>query len=572
MRFYIKNIYLILIIIISFLNANEAFAKENKIKYSKKDISNYFSGTLSSKYGDYREAYEYLDQIQDLSTKHDNYKVRFLNTLIQLRQFHEAFNFSKNIWNKEELFFEVELILGLNFFLNENYSKAEMHFGRLDKISRYDILPPSVFGNVLNAWVKAAEKNKRDSLDYINKIPARYMYLRQIQDIFMKCYYDSKETENSFTKLIEREDYNFSRYSFFLINYFIHKNRINEAKKIVKNSREKYNSNLIIKETENLLLENKIEKIKKIFDCKNPKHVMAEFFYIISNLYSSEENFRQSNFFLNISLFLNKQFEPNKALLAENFYYQKRYKEAKNIYNSLKSFGPSYSWHSSKNIASILDNTLGKEESIIDLKKNFDLIENPKLEHFYDLANFYKDRNYFKDSVKYYSLVLEEIDQDHHLFPKILDRRGSSYERMGEWEKAEKDLNESLKISPDDPYVLNYLAYSWIEKRINLDKASEMLHRAVQLKSDDGYIIDSLGWSYYVSKNYVDAEKFLQEAVKLKPLDPVINDHYADTLWMLSRKIQARYFWNYVLDLDDLEEELRIKIKKKIILGIKNEL
>ena len=215
MRFYIKNIYLILIIIISFLNANEAFAKENKIKYSKKDISNYFSGTLSSKYGDYREAYEYLDQIQDLSTKHDNYKVRFLNTLIQLRQFHEAFNFSKNIWNKEELFFEVELILGLNFFLNENYSKAEMHFGRLDKISRYDILPPSVFGNVLNAWVKAAEKNKRDSLDYINKIPARYMYLRQIQDIFMKCYYDSKETENSFTKLIEREDYNFSRYSFF---------------------------------------------------------------------------------------------------------------------------------------------------------------------------------------------------------------------------------------------------------------------------------------------------------------------------------------------------------------------
>jgi len=572
MKFYIKNIYLILIIIISFSNLDGAFGKETKTEYSRENISNYFSGTLSSKYSHYGNAYEYLDKIKDLSAKHDNYKVRFLNTLIQLRKFDEAFNFSEKIWRREELFFEVELIMGLNFFVKKNYSKAEMHFRRLGKISRYDIYSNAIFGNVLNAWVKASEKNKKDSFGYINKMPARYMHLKQIQDSFMKCYYDSEETGNSFIKLIESEDYNFSRYNFFLINYLLHKNRINEAKKIVKNSREKHNSNLIIKETENFLLENNIEKIKKIFDCKKPKHAIAEFFYIISNLYASEEDYKQSNFFLNISLFLNEKFEPNKALLAENFYYQKKFNEAKNIYNSLKSFGQSYSWYSSKSIASILDNTLGIEESITYLQKNFNLIKNPKLEHFYDLANFYKDRDYFKDSVKYYSLALQEIDQDHHLFSKILDRRGSSYERMGEWEKAEKDLNESLKISPNEPYVLNYLAYSWIEKRINLDKASEMLHRAVKLKSDDGYIIDSLGWSYYVNNNYVDAEKFLQEAVKLKPLDPVINDHYADSLWMLNRKIQARYFWNYVLGLNDAEEKLRKKIKNKIIFGIKNEL
>ena len=99
-----------------------------------------------------------------------------------------------------------------------------------------------------------------------------------------------------------------------------------------------------------------------------------------------------------------------------------------------------------------------------------------------------------------------------------------------------------------------------------------MLLRAVELKSDDGYIIDSLGWSYYVNKNYVDAEKFLQKAVELKPLDPVINDHYADALWMLNKKIQARYFWNYVLGLDDVEDKLRQKIENKVMLGINNEL
>ena len=128
MKFYIKNIYLILAIIISFSNINEAFAKETKIKYFKKNISNYFSGILSSKYSHYTNAYEYLDKIKELSNKHDGYKVRFLNTLIQLGKFNEAFNFSKKIWDEEEIFFELELIMGLNLFLNENFLKLKYIF------------------------------------------------------------------------------------------------------------------------------------------------------------------------------------------------------------------------------------------------------------------------------------------------------------------------------------------------------------------------------------------------------------------------------------------------------------
>ena len=153
-----------------------------------------------------------------------------------------------------------------------------------------------------------------------------------------------------------------------------------------------------------------------------------------------------------------------------------------------------------------------------------------------------------------------------------MDRRGTSYERLGDWEKAEKDLLESLRLSPDQAHVLNYLAYSWIEKKINIDRALEMLIRATKLKENDGYIIDSLGWAYYANKNYVDAEKFLQKAVELMPLDPVINDHYADTLWMLNKDIKARYFWKYVLGLDDVEQKLKDNISKKLIFGISKKL
>ena len=151
-------------------------------------------------------------------------------------------------------------------------------------------------------------------------------------------------------------------------------------------------------------------------------------------------------------------------------------------------------------------------------------------------------------------------------------RRGTSYERLGDWNKAEKDLTKSLKILPDQPHVLNYLAYSWIEQKVNIEKALEMLIRATKLKENDGYIIDSLGWAYFATKNYINEEKYLRRAVELMPMDPVINDHYADALWMLKKNIQARYFWKHVLSLDDADQKLKDSVDEKLIFGITKKL
>ena len=316
----------------------------------------------------------------------------------------------------------------------------------------------------------------------------------------------------------------------------------------------------------------RIKKITNFFDCKKPKDSIAEIFYVIANMYSTQEEFQLSNFYLKISLFLNNKFTPNKTLLAENYLHQKKYELSKKIYKSVKKIGPVYSWFASKSIATILSITKNEKNSISYLENQFNLLSNVNFEHYYELANFYKDSEYYDESIKYYSLALENIKQEHYLVPKILDRRGTSYERNGNWKKAESDLLESLKILPDQPYVLNYLAYSWIEKKTNIDEALEMLKEAVRLKENDGYIIDSLGWAYYATKNYIEAEKFLQKAVQLKPLDPIINDHYADSLWMLKKNIQATYFWKRVLTLNNIEQERKEKIKKKLIFGITNNL
>ena len=121
---------------------------------------------------------------------------------------------------------------------------------------------------------------------------------------------------------------------------------------------------------------------------------------------------------------------------------------------------------------------------------------------------------------------------------------------------------------PDQAHVLNYLAYTWVDKGINLDRGLEMLKKATELRKNDGYIIDSLGWAYYAKKNYIKAKFFLQKAVELLPSDPIINDHYGDALWMLNKKIQARYIWGNILKLNDVEQKLKDDIKKKLIFGI----
>ena len=144
-----------------------------------------------------------------------------------------------------------------------------------------------------------------------------------------------------------------------------------------------------------------------------------------------------------------------------------------------------------------------------------------------------------------------------------------AYERINDWNKAEKDLLNSLEASPNQAYVMNYLAYTWIEKGINIEQSLKMLKQANEIKKNDGYIIDSLGWAFFKLEKYDEAKKYLELAVRIMPGDPIVNDHYADSLWMNKKEIQARYIWQYVLNLEKTEKEIKESIKDKLIFGLK---
>jgi len=145
--------------------------------------------------------------------------------------------------------------------------------------------------------------------------------------------------------------------------------------------------------------------------------------------------------------------------------------------------------------------------------------------------------------------------------------RGICYERTKQWPKAEADFKQALALYPDEPLVLNYLGYSWVDQGVNLDEAFKMLRRAVDLKPTDGYIVDSLGWANFKLGHYDEATRELERAVELKPVDPVVNDHLGDAYWRVDRKTEAHFQWNHARDFGPEPEDLP-RILEKIKNGL----
>jgi Flp pilus assembly protein TadD len=135
------------------------------------------------------------------------------------------------------------------------------------------------------------------------------------------------------------------------------------------------------------------------------------------------------------------------------------------------------------------------------------------------------------------------------------------------WPPAEADLKKALELYPDQPLVLNYLGYSWIDQGIQLDEGMRLIERAVAVKPDDGYIVDSLGWAHYKRGNYAEAVRYLERAVELRPDDPVLNDHLGDALWKVGREREAKFQWDQSLSLKP-EPEDALKTRRKLEEGL----
>ncbi len=561
-RFFIFRIALYTFIFLGIFNSSHS--KVLKFNYDAKDISNYFSGLISFSDINYKSSEKFFKKLDDFEDKSQKYSSKFIQSLINLGKYEKAYEYSKKLKNKNLSNFESNLFLGLYEFKGQNYIKAKSYFEKLENNFEHQLIF-DILKKSLNSWTELIQSKDNKDRKFIDSYHPAYNNLVLIQRAFAHCYVDSIDAEQAFKKIIEDKKSNFARYHFFFGNYLFNKKRKDESIQFINLASKKYPGNLLINQFRKNL--NNKKKIEPQFSCRNSSDIMGEILFVFGNALSSQSDYTLSNFYINLAKFLNPNFKSYDTLLAENFFVLKRYDDAGKIYKKISKLGSVYKWYSAKKIAEMMDKE--DKDSINFLSTVYKKIE-PGVYDTYDFANFLRLKENYKKSIDLYSELLLKIDNSHELYPRVLERRGMAYERSDKWNLAEKDLIMSLKLLPKEPYVMNYLAYSWVEKNINIKKALEMLREANNLKKHDGYITDSLGWALYKLKNFSEAKKYLEKAIILMPGDPIVNDHFADCLWMNNYKIQARYYWNNVLNLKDADEDLKKKVEKKLLLGLQS--
>ena len=556
----LKKIKFILILVL--LYQTPLFSKSNSLeKIDSKNLSKYFSGIVAFGNKKNSEALKFFDSSKVLINKHDPFLKRYVSSLVLENKVSQAINIVRQ--NKDEnntQFFDAYLLIFLDSLKKNDLELAFQYILDAFNYSEQDRFNLAILESLKQYVYLFKEKEFLDNKQNFGKLSI-------ISETFQRCYLKDPKTENYFLNLINDPESDFTRYIYFYLSFLIENNELAKAKKITDDL-EYINSTLLLSQGKSWIENKNFDKFAKVFSCKNHNDLIAEFLFLISNLYSSQDNFEMSNFYLNLSNFLNPKFKFNLSLVAENHYLNQDYDKAKKVLKKFTEEEDFYYWYRLKKEAQIIEKQRNIQESLNYITSNFKKIDNPNKKILFDIANFYKKSKNYEEAINYYTKIINDLDDSAEIKSDILYRRGGSYERIKNYEASDKDLQNALKITPDDAYILNYLAYSWLERDYKIDEAIDMLKIAYRAKNDDPYIIDSLGWAYYLIDDYLQAEKLLKRAVELMPDDPIVNDHYGDILWKLDRKIQARYFWKNVLDMNDTEEEMIEKINIKIIQGL----
>ncbi len=294
---------------------------------------------------------------------------------------------------------------------------------------------------------------------------------------------------------------------------------------------------------------------------------LAEVFFNLSGTLAQGQSADLALIYGRFALRLRPDFPMAQILLGGLLESIDRKNEALELYDAINPSSPLF-WSGRMRKAEALDGLKRTDEAIGQLR----VMAQERQADFKPLmrmGDMQRSQKRYQEAVVSYSEALARVGKLNKSHWSLLYSRGIAYERSNLWAKAEVDFLRALELSPEQPFILNYLGYSWVDRGINLHRAKSMIDRAVQLRPNNAYIVDSLGWVLYQLGNYVEAARLLERAVILRPEDPTINEHLGDAYWRVGRILEARFQWHRALSLDPEKNAIR-SIEKKLQHGLSN--
>ncbi len=495
----------------------------------------YLAGRFAQSNFDWETASKYFTDVLSSDPKNLELERRAMVLSMGAGQYKDALDHARAVIKSGETASLPQLFLTLETFKSGDYAQVLLDVDKIPEDGISQFIKP-----LLKSWASAGEK--KVEIASLNKNVVHYYHAILIAD-----YLDNTQA----LKALSTRDYSRLGLSVKslaeIADIFKRHGLTAEANELVRN---------IPEEALNAVDKND----KKI---ETPLDGMSRaLFDMASVLYQDYPD--SARLFAEMSLYLNPSMDDSRILMAHMAAQFKRYDEAIAIFNQIDdSKDPELSIKLDRQIAELLVES-GKTDQGIKVLK--DIVDKTKsVDAQIQIGDIYRAQEDFNRALDEYNKAFKMLDNKITAkYWNLLYARGIANERLKNWAEAEKDLKSALALEPDQPYILNYLAYSWTDQGINLDEATRMIEKAVRLRPDDGYIVDSLGWVYYKQGKFTQAAEALDRAVELSPYDPTINDHLGDAYWQVGRKSEARFQWQRAMSFKpdaDLENQLQLKIE-----------
>lgn len=512
---------------------------------------------LASQYAQYRQdwgsANIYLDKMIAMDPSNIDLQQRSMILSMQAGDYAKALTMARKVLTQDKKNLLALLFIGVDELSNQKYDDAQDTFQKMPASGITDFVKP-----ILSAWAMSPSKKVDIDMlssegplhayhalliaDYMGKVkdPSRFLthvmaggaadkhILESMADIYARQGDKKLATEIYDTLLTDVAQETTSRY------------------KLLKDKRDNLS----------LAASGKIQ---------SPTNGAAELFYNMGRILFQDQSYESALVFARLADHLNPTNDDHKMLIAAMLNRTGHTDQAVSLYKAVAPTAPGYP-EAQRSAAELLEKSGKPNDAVALMEKTYKTTND--LNTLIEIGDIYRRADKHADAIKAYDRVVAALDgKVSSDYWQVLYARGMSYEQMGNYTMADADLLAALEFQPEQPYLLNYLGYSWVDRGKNFEQAMAMIQKAVALKSDDGYIVDSLGWAYYKAAEYDRAVPELERAVEMVPYDPIINDHLGDAYWRVGRKNEARFQWERAKNHSTKAEDIT-KLDQKIAQGL----
>ena len=518
---------------------------------------NFLAGAHAQRTRDYSAAADYLSWVLRTDTTNKRLRQRAFLAMLASGRMNDTLELARGFFEGDSTWPLAGLILAVDDAKAGKFAAVEKRLNSLPRRGANAYLLP-----MLLAWSIAAQDRRDEALDALAPL-AKNSDLASLHDLHVGLINDLtgnvRVAEQAFIRAAG------SRAPLRIVqalgSLYERSNRSAKAREVYR----KY----IGAHPETRVLDRALERIKSGVRAerlvRDHQHGMAEVFFNMAGTVTQGRPVELGLMYGRLALYLRPDFPAAQLLVARILETLGRNAEAITVYDSVNPQSPFF-WNARLRKASTLESA-GRTEKAIELLNSMAEEDQRRTDVVITLADLLRAKKRYERSVEMYTRAIDRAGELKKRHWSLLYARGISLERTKLWDQAEKDFLRALKLNPDQPYVLNYLGYTWVDQGVHLERAQEMIRKAVKLRPNDGFIVDSLGWVLYRLGDFKGATKHLERAVVLTPEDPTINDHLGDAYWRVGRMNEAMFQWRRALSLDP-EPELIPAIRNKIRVGI----